>query len=397
MHGTDTTGRVVPTLADAGYAATVYEAGDRVGGRMCADAVTGWEGPHVAEPVDPAHTALLDLAARFQIVATGCPADEPDGPLDTFRSLGAYYPRGLALADFAPVRAALDVDIAAAPFPTLYDSFTPAGYDLDHMSVHEWIETRVPGGLRSPLGALLDVAYEIELGAPTSDQSALNVVHQLGRELVAPCQASAERYHISGGGEQLPRSIAAALPADSIRYRSELIAVARRRDAGYRLSFGHPDGAFSADVDRVVLAIPFSALRDVDISRAGFDPVKVTGIQQLGYGGGAAIGPGCRQALAARAQDLLERLEPVFPRITDLWNDRPRLPLLAPLLSGSYSYWRVGQCTRFGGSEGRRSGRCHFAGEHCSLAFRGSTEGAVREGARAANEILSDYRHGVFP
>jgi monoamine oxidase len=69
---------------------------------------------------------------------------------------------------------------------------------------------------------------------------------------------------------------------------------------------------------------------------------------------------------------------------------------------GSYSYWKVGQYTLFSGYEGARqpditTGKCHFAGEHCSTNFQGFMEGGAEEGARAANEILSDYTAGIFP
>lgn len=33
----------------------------------------------------------------------------------------------------------------------------------------------------------------------------------------------------------------------------------------------------------------------------------------------------------------------------------------SPYAKGSYSYWRVGHYTAFGGAEGERSGNCHFA------------------------------------
>jgi len=67
-------------------------------------------------------------------------------------------------------------------------------------------------------------------------------------------------------------------------------------------------------------------------------------------------------------------------------------------LLGSYSYWKVGQYTQFSGSERERSGKCHFAGEHCSINFQGFMEGGAEEGARAVNmEILSDYKAGIFP
>ena len=51
----------------------------------------------------------------------------------------------------------------------------------------------------------------------------------------------------------------------------------------------------------------------------------------------------------------------------------------------------MGQYTQFSGYEGARQGNCHFAGEHCSGAFQGFMEGGATEGARAAQEIISDY------
>ena len=62
---------------------------------------------------------------------------------------------------------------------------------------------------------------------------------------------------------------------------------------------------------------------------------------------------------------------------------------------GSYSYWAVGQDTRFAGCEGQREGRCHFAGEHTSIDSQGYLNGAVETGKRAAQEILAmRYRRG---
>jgi hypothetical protein len=42
------------------------------------------------------------------------------------------------------------------------------------MSVDEWIDSRVPGGLASKFGQVLRVAYTIEYGADAGVQSALN-------------------------------------------------------------------------------------------------------------------------------------------------------------------------------------------------------------------------------
>jgi monoamine oxidase len=94
----------------------------------------------------------------------------------------------------------------------------------------------------------------------------------------------------------------------------------------------------------------------------------------------------------------------VFPGISKVWNGRATLsvPLIDPNLLGSYSYWKVGQYTSFSGYEGARqpdikTGKCHFAGEHCSTNFQGFMEGGAEEGARAAGEIITDHSNGIFP
>ncbi|HEY5109157.1 MAG TPA: FAD-dependent oxidoreductase [Acidimicrobiales bacterium] len=76
------------------------------------------------------------------------------------------------------------------------------------------------------------------------------------------------------------------------------------------------------------------------------------------------------------------------------WEAGPRIAWYADgtvdeHLGGSYSYYRVGQATGFGGIEGTPEGNLHFAGEHTSQAYKGFMEGAVTSGERAAREIPS--------
>ena len=95
--------------------------------------------------------------------------------------------------------------------------------------------------------------------------------------------------------------------------------------------------------------------------------------------------------VAGYAKSLLTSLEKVLPGIAKKWNGRASLstPFLDPLLNCSYSYWRVGQYTSFGGYEGVPMGNIHFAGEHTSQDFQGFMEGGASEGVRAAQELLA--------
>jgi len=464
------------TLQDAGIASTVYEASGRVGGRMHSDTTSWLNGQvseHCGELIDSGHKTILGLASRFKIPRTDLLGSEPTHSTETDYFFGKYYTDAQASVDFNPVWNNVKKDVNAASYPTLYNLSTPGGFALDHMSIYDWIESRVPGGHRSSMGQLLDVAYNIEYGAVTTDQSSLNLVYLLGFSSVpgnfSIFGASDERYHLVGGNERLPKAVAAALPAGSIQLNTALTGIVRNGDGTYTLTLTNPINTFTTVADRVVLAIPFSVLRTILTSgaayrAAGFDSLKQTAITQLGYGqnaklhlqfnnrlwnqsgpwgigngstnsdtgyqntwdvsrgqdgstgilvdytgGGVPLAsfggdPSDPKVVARFAKTFLNQIEPVFPGITKQWNGRATLdvPLTNPLLLGSYSYWKVGQYTQFSGYEKARqpdplTGKCHFAGEHCSQDFQGYMEGGASEGYRAATEILQDYKKGIVP
>ena len=464
------------TLQDAGIVSTVYEASSRVGGRMHSDTtswVNGQTTERCGELIDSKHKTILGLASRFKLQTVDLLGAEPVHSTDTDFFVGSYYPQAQANVDFGPVWNEVKKDLNSAPFPTLYNSFTQAGSDLDHLSLSGWIDTRVPGGHASNMGRLLDVAYNIEYGNLTSEQSSLNLVYLLGFQPIPGnfriFGSSDERYHIAGGNEQLPQAIAAALSPGTVQLNTALTGIVHNNDNTYTLTLRSGSVTSRRTVDRVIMTIPFSVLRtiltsDAAYRGAGFTPLKQIAITQLGYGKNAklqlqfdsrywttsgpwGIGNGNSYSdtgyqntwEATRAQDgttgilvdytgggvplasftgdpsdpkkvkafastFLQQIEPVFPGISAHWNGRATLdvPLTNPFLLGSYSYWKVGQYTLFSGYEKARQpdptiGKCHFAGEHCSTNFQGFMEGGAEEGARAANEILTDYKAGIFP
>jgi monoamine oxidase len=155
------------------------------------------------------------------------------------------------------------------------------------MPASEWIESRVRGSRKSPMGALIDAAYATEYGADTSDLSALNIVDLLGdaeqteaRNALEIHGTSDERYHIRGGNQQLSARIAKHL-RNPVQVGRRLALIARQADGTYALGFG--DGP-PVIADLVVLAIPFAVLRNLDIAGAGFDALKMKAIQELGRG-----------------------------------------------------------------------------------------------------------------
>src|ERR671932_928051 len=261
------------TLQDKGIASTVYEAHPtRVGGRMHSDWTefpnywaNGQGAELCGELIDSGHKTILSLAQRFRLPTVNLTSAEPKGSEDTYYFFGSYYSKEQADKDFQPVHQALQTDVSKASYPTTYWIHTDYGIALDQMSVYDWIESRVPGGHRSPLGQVLDVAYNIEYGAETTDQSALNLVYLLGYKSVPGNYmvfgASNERYHIAGGNTLLPNAIRDALAAGTLKMAWRMTAIIRNRDGTSTIAFDTPAGSQSGTADHVVLPLPFAVLR----------------------------------------------------------------------------------------------------------------------------------------
>jgi monoamine oxidase len=283
-------------LADKGVASTVYEAStERVGGRMHSDTSGYWANGQVSEfcgeLIDSGHTTMRSLARRFGLRLDNLLAAQPRGTDDTYYFLGTYYSLDQADADFAAFNPTVQDQADAAGYPTTWDSSTPTGRVLDHMSVYDWIEAYVPGGHHSPMGRLLDAAYAEEYGADTTGQAALNLLYLLafqpqptGFEIFG---VSDEKFHIAGGNQQLPEAIAGHL--DNVQLGWSLQAVRTRSDGTVALTFATDGRMRTVTADHAILALPFAVLRNLDYSGAGFDARKKTAITQLGAGRNAKL------------------------------------------------------------------------------------------------------------
>src|SRR5215211_7369191 len=435
-------------LKQAGYTADLYEASDRLGGRcwtLRGAFADGQIAEHGGELIDQGHTQIRQLAKRLDLNLDNLLSAEVNGTEPFYYFDGEPYSFAQATDDIKQIWQQLHKDVSAASYPTQYNSFTQRGYELDHMSILDWINAYVPGGIGSKLGQLLDVAYNIEYGAESSEQSSLNMLYLLaysGQGQLRIFGPSNEKYHVRGGNDQISARMADALRGQ-ITLGSELVAIRRNSDKTWGLSFREGLITRSVTADRVVLALPFSILRSsVDISQAGFSSRKLTAIRRMGMGTnskmhvqfrsrhweslgcngdtfsdrgyqntwdvtraqggasgilvdytggkiGASFGSGTP---SSRAQEFLAQIEPVLPGISAKWNERATIDYWTgyPWTKGSYSYWKVGQYQAFAGVEREiEGGSCHFAGEHTSIDFQGYLNGAVETGERAAGEILA--------
>jgi monoamine oxidase len=436
-------------LRQQGVVATVYEGSDRLGGRCWTnrrDFAGGQLAEHGGELIDQGHTSIRQLAQELGLPLDNVLRAEPPGTEPFFHFDGRRYAAADAVRDLKAAWQPLHRDYVEAGFPTLYTSSTPRGRELDAMSIAQWIDRTVPGGRGSRLGRLLEVAYTIEYGAEVREQSALNLVYLMGASgqgqlrLFGP---SNEKYKVRGGNDLIVRGLEAALDGQ-VATGQRLVRV-RRAGGRWGLTFG---GGPERQFDRVVLALPFSKLREVD-RRDAFPERKELAITELpmgrnaklalqftgrhwhtlgnggdsysdrgyqatweatraqpgaagilvNYTGGEATDAQSRSGLSARdlARQFLGRAEPVLPGLGARWNERAVFDdwVANEWTRGSYSYYAPGQYTRFAGAEAEAVGGCHFAGEHTSIDAQGYLEGAVESGERAAREVLAGL--GVIP
>jgi monoamine oxidase len=433
-------------LQQAGLAAQIFEASGRIGGRCYTgrgDFADGQIYEHGGELIDNNHIDIKHLAQELGLDLDNLYTAETNGTEQLGYFFGKPYTYEQMTDDLKGIWQQIHSDISAASYPTLYNNYTTRGQELDRMTLYQWIENYVPGGHSSPLGQLLDVAYNIEYGAESTVQSSLNMLYLLGyvgQGQFRTFGKSNEKFHVHGGNDQIATILAAKL-GSQITTNTPLTAIKLNNDATYTLTFANGSGSFTRVADHVVLALPFSILRSVDFSNAGFNQVKTWAINELGMGTnskvhvqfnsrfwrdqgctgetysdrgyqntwevsraqpgtsgllvwytggdpGVAVGSGTVQSQVQK--NFLPAIEPVLPGATKQWNGKAVRDYWTGYqwTKGSYSYWKAGQYTRFSGAEKEQSGNCHFCGEHTSQDFQGYLQGAVETGQRVASEIL---------
>jgi monoamine oxidase len=191
-----------------------------------------------------------------------------------------------------------------------------------------------------------------------------------------------------------------------------------------------------------VFALPFTKLREVDLSGVTLSDEKRNMIDTLGYGtnakvmigfssrvwnvshdtsGGMVTDLGVQQSwdttigqdgahgiltnflggqagLDSGAGEATDWAEGVMPDLETIWPGmqaaytgeavRMHWPTV-PTMKGSYACYKPGQWAFFG-LEGEREGNLHFCGEHTSLDFQGYMEGGAESGGFVAAEIIED-------
>lgn len=421
-------------LRSAGIPVRVFEAQDRIGGRMFS--LRGhFDDEQVvelgAELIDSGHVCMRRLAAEFGLVLDDLHAE-------TAGLAGAvWHFGGRARSDrevveaFVPIAAIIDRDLAAAdPIAT-----------LDKLSLDQWFDAN---GISGWIRDLLSVAYTTEMGLDAPDQSAYNMLDFISTQ-TDPFQIFAEsdeRFHTHGGNDQIVAALGDRL-APVIETGTVLEALSQDADGTYRLSLRRDSGSRDFLASHVVLAIPLTTLRDVKLDLE-LPEVKRQAIREIRYGtnaklmigfsgrpwrqkgsdgstfsdlsyqssweasrgqSGAAgiltnftggrhgVDLGSRSASdqAALAVKDLDRVYPGAAKLrAGMAEARFHWPS-HPWTRGSYLCYQPGDWTRFDGVAAQPVGRLHFAGEHCSAEHQGFMEGGCETGEAVADALIKEF------
>lgn len=441
-------------LAASGIRVTVYEAGSRVGGRCLSlrNVFPGQIAERGGEFIDTPHKTMLRYAKRFGLALE----DVSKEPGDVFYHLrGGLIPEAAVVDEFRNFVEVMRVDLRRLSNEPTALAHNNADVTLDRTSLSAYLDGA--NGARRSAGpianAAIRAAYIAEYGLEPEQQSCLNFlgfIHADRRSKFTPFGVfSDERYHVLEGNDRIVSGLAQALPRP-VELGMKLVAVRETAAGRIELAFDTPAGVVSRTHDAVVIAVPFTTLRavdlDIDLDRV---PGKRRAIDCLGYGANAKMMVGFNRrpwvdqggngtayadlaklvcvwetnparatsargvltdysggarglalnpaAVQLEAGEFLADLNFVFPGAYAAAR-RVNGNVVAhlehwpsnPLSLGSYTCYKPGQFTTIAGLEGLPVGNVFFAGEHANSFYewQGFMEGAALSGVDAAAAIL---------
>lgn len=424
----------------------LYEASKRVGGRTYTQR-SFYANSQMAELggelVDSGHVTLQALLQEFGGTLADLKKVDEKVENDLYFFKGAKIEKATIIEEFRPVAEAIIGDLRTLTDPDadiLYSAPNNAQL-LDNTSIAEWMDRR---GISGTIRELLTAAYVTEYGAELDKQSSLNLLWFIGTDLgengdqFSIYGESDERFRIREGSDNLPRKIGARLRKPPT-YESVLEAIKERSGGGYVLTFSIRGIAKDVEADDVVLAIPFTMLRNVDI-QVELPPMKRKAIDELGYGNNTKLMLGFgtqvwrkagfngsvytdlpfqttwetsrgqgntngiltnftgattatavgEQEEKAAANAFLEQYAQIVPGIKSAYTAKHSRFAWGGYewTKASYASYLPGQYTGLRGAEAEPVGRIFFAGEHTSLDFQGFMEGAAESGERVAKEVI---------
>lgn len=263
--------RTAHRLMQYGLDSTIYEANDRVGGRMYSDRsaesghfgdnrVVEWGGEFISSEHSAIRNLVHQLGLQLEDANKLSFGDEEtyliEDELHTEADLLDEWVGGLY---DTMKRAQLE-----APWQPNYNEFIPAHETYDYMNAIDYMSfIGYPSDHWVHKLLLADLVAEYGL---TETNSALNLIYLLGWNTRnsggLPLAGTDERFHVIGGNDQVMTGMADELPAGAIELDRKLVAIVGDYGGPYTLYF---EDLTSATCEVLVLALPMNLIKTIDI------------------------------------------------------------------------------------------------------------------------------------
>lgn len=437
-------------LARLGLWAQVYEGSDRVGGRVASlrDVFPGQVAERGGEFISASHNMMVGYARELGLELEDYSTFPGEA---SYHFGGQKHSEAQVLEEYRAFSASIGDDLGALSHPTA-ERFSETDQHFDFMSLDEYLTLHGAGPL---LRKVIGSAYLAEYGASLDELSSisfLRFVYGDKRSKQAPFGVgSGELLRVADGNDRITSALAERLPTAPV-LGHRLVALRKTADGLVRLSFDVGGRIVDSNHHAVVLTLPFSVLRDVELhSSLGLPAWKTLAIKNAGMGDHSKLLVGFRQpawkahglngtgfsdrslmqatweanpsrsgdghavlaslvggararqmgpdTVQADAAILLGNLEQAMPGSLAAASRDGAGQVLAhaenwtsnPFSKGSQSSNPPGYFTTLAHYEAKAVDNVMFAGEHTSSFYewQGFMEGAALSGLRAASEVLA--------
>lgn len=240
------------------------------------------------EFIDSSHENLLGLAKELGLKVVDLQTNDKGLETEFWYFENRKITQKEIIDWFVPLAKKIERDLAAIGDGDI--NYRVASLDakkFDRLSITEYLETVA---IEPILKQMLVLAYTTEYGREASEQSCLNLLFLIGTQTdkFQLYGESDERYQIAGGSQQIIQRLAKLLN-NSIQTQTVLESIRTLSDGRYGVSLRSGLQTFSRNYERILLTLPFTALRQVATSKVNLPAIKRRAIAQLGYGNGAKL------------------------------------------------------------------------------------------------------------
>jgi monoamine oxidase len=416
----------------------VFEARDRVGGKMWTIDVGGHHADLGAHWIGPTQDRVAALARELGVQTSPQPLDGravlvSHGRRRTFRgSIPPLSPVSIAELGVAQLR----LDRLRKKVSVEYPWAQATTKDWDGQTVgtfaRRYLRTR-------DARMFLNLATELVFGAEIEELSLLYFLFYLqsggGLESLTEFEGGAQQEHFVGGSQQLCDRLAAQL-GDAVHLKAAIVSVMQDGESVVLLTdklgtirvrhaivavspalYGrwHWAAPLPADRDQLTQRMPMGAYmkvllaydrpwwREAGLSGIGYadaGPVQMvvdSGSETSGGGAlacfitGHAVERYGRMDLGARQASLRDSLAGMFGPVATDWTAYAECDWTTEPYSrgGPVGLMGPGTMSRYGHVLRRPEGRVHWAGTDTASVWNGYMDGAIQAGERAADEVLS--------